>query len=143
MIEVDEKSIKNLQSKFDSLSFEDQKGVYRSALGASANILKKQTKSNIQQASFKKNTDINKGTRHKVKVYSGTNSFARVYIDGYLRMLEGGTITRRTKKGYNRGSIKAYKFFYDARQQTEQQVFKEMESNIFKSIERKWNKRNK
>lgn len=33
-----------------------------------------------------------------------------------LPMLENGTVTRKTKKGYNRGSLKGYKFFQKANQ---------------------------
>lgn len=43
-------------------------------------------------------------------------SFTRKKGSGSFRlpMLENGTVQRKTKKGYNRGSLKAYKFFKKA-----------------------------
>lgn len=54
---------------------------------------------------------------------SGSGSFRLVFF-------EGGTVERHTKKGYNRGSIKANFFFSQAVQETEGQVQQTIDDGI-------------
>lgn len=140
-VKLDENELKALQSKFDSLTFKEQQSAIKGALSSSAGILKKQTKANIASAPFRKNKDLKNGVRHKNRVLSVDKSFATVYLYSWNRILEGGTVLRTTKKGYNRGAIQGYHFFRDAKQQTESKVFAEIENNLLKSIEKKWNRK--
>ena len=144
-IVLDEASMKELQSRFDSLSFKEQKQAYRTGLVKSAGIVKRQAKRNINAAPFRKNDDMKrKGISHKANVNSADSSFVDLRLNSWLRIFEGGTkAARQTKKSYNRGSIKGYQFFASALATTKEQVFREMESNIFNAIEKKWQKANK
>lgn len=142
-VQLDEREMADLQSKFDSLSFKEQKGAIKGALSASAGILKRQTKANINAAPFKKNKDLKNGVKHKNRILSVDQSFATVYLYSWNRILEGGTILRTTKKGYNRGAIQGSYFFRDAKQQTESKVFTAMETNLLKSIHKRWAKNQK
>lgn len=139
-VQLDEKELADLQNKFDSLTFKEQQGAIKGALSASASILKRQTKANIKSAPFKKNKDLTNGVKHKNRVMSVEKSFATVYLFSWNRILEGGTKERVTKKGYNRGTINGSYFFRDAKAQTQDQVFSAMETNLLKSIHKRWNK---
>lgn len=50
------------------------------------------------------------------------------------RFFEGGTKTRKTKKGYNRGKIKALNFFSDARSATKNKVQSTLDDELTKTI---------
>ncbi len=144
-VTMPENEVKDIQDKFDSLTFKQQKAAIKGALTSSASILKRQTARNVDAAPFRKNDQIKgmKGVRHKNRIMSAESSFATVYLYSWNRILEGGTVLRTTKKGYNRGTIKGYHFFRDAKQQTENQVFSEMENNLLKSIHKRWNRNQK
>ncbi len=144
-IVLDEAALKELQSRFDSLSFKEQKQAYRAGLAKSAGIVKRQAKRNINSAPFRKNDDMKrKGITHKANVNSADSSYVDLRLNSWLRIFEGGTKQdRQTKKGYNRGNIKGYQFFASALATTKEQVFSEMEANIFNAIEKKWQKINK
>lgn len=138
--EVDE-----LQKRFDSLTFSEQKSAIRGVLTQSAGILKKQTVRNINAAPFKKSEDMEgyDGVKHKVRLMSVNHSFATVYLWSWNRIFEGGTVLRTTKKGYDRGTIKGYHFFKNAKLQTEDKIFATIENNFYKRIERSWNRKQK
>lgn len=142
-VQLDEKEMTALQSKFDSLTFKEQQGAIKGALSSSANILKKQTKANINAAPFRKNKELKNGVRHRNRILSVEHSFATVYLWSWNRILEGGTVLRTTKKGYNRGAIQGSHFFRDAKMQTENKVFTTIENNLLKSIEKSWNRKQK
>lgn len=144
-LQMDPNEVKALQDKFDSLTYTEMRGVIRSTLTQSAGILKRQTITNINNAPFRKSDQMKggKGVKHKVRVNGVDTSFATVYLWSWLRMLEPGTKQRSTGKGYNRGSVKGYRFFASAKATTEGQVFSEMENRLTKQIEKKWEKNQK
>lgn len=137
---IEEDSLKDLQKKFDSLSFKNQKKVFQSALTKSANILKNKTKKNLNS----KNTSLNKGIKHRTKLTSISDMWSLVHIMGDYRLKwkEKGTVNRRTKRGYNRGTVKGTFFFSKAQQETQSQVFNELESRINENILKIWKKEN-
>ena len=146
---IDEKSLEELQKKFDSLSFKNQKKVFQAALTKSATILKNKTKANLRilkqnPASIRKRTALEKGIKHRTKLTSVKDMWSLVHIMGdyWLKWIEKGTSERRTKKGYNRGVQKGGYFFNKAQQETQSQVFSELENRINENILKIWKKEN-
>lgn len=147
---IDEQSLKELQKKFDSLSFKSQKKVFQAALTKSATILKNKTKANLRNlkqnpASIRKRTTLDKGIKHRTKLTSVKDMWSLVHIMGDYRLkwFEKGTIERRTKKGYNRGVQRGGYFFSKAQQEVQNQVFSELENRINENILKVWKKENK
>lgn len=146
---IDEKSLEELQKKFDSLSFKNQKKVFQAALTKSATILKNKTKANLRilkqnPASIRKRTALEKGIKHRTKLTSVKDMWSLVHIMGDYRLkwIEKGTTERITKKGYNRGVQKGGYFFSKAQQETQSQVFNELENRINENILKIWKKEN-
>lgn len=144
-VTLDANEVANIQDKFDSLTYNEMRTLILGTLTESAGILKRQTIKNVKMSPFEKTDDMEgySGVRHKVRLLSADKSFATVYLWSWNRILEGGTVLRQTKKGYNRGNIKGFRFFATARQQTENQVFTAMETRFLKRIEKTWNKKMK
>ena len=115
MIEVDAKEVLGL---FADLNSRQQKQVYRNALRRAANILVKETRNQLKSKLGRKANSRN--WWHGKTLASGIKSNAdkegkeaKVHIMGDFRLkfFEGGTDIRKTKKGYNRGRMKALNYF--------------------------------
>ena len=151
-VEIDDKQILRL---FSDLSPKKQKAAHRNALKKSASILVRQAKQNLKEVTNKYNskaTNLKKGW-HIKRTKSGKVTakslqqgirlsvdkeaeFAKVHIMGDFRLkwFELGTTVRKTKKGYNRGKMRASYFFKRAKQGTESQISETLQENIRQSI---------
>lgn len=138
---------KQVIQMFRDLDHREQKKVYRTALRKASNILIKETRSNLRNIVKGKITNRKKGSKRSLS--TGIRSSidreatqASVHIMGEYRLkwFEKGTSLRKTRKGYNRGAMKATNFFRDARQSTEKEVFSSIERLITDSIIRVNNK---
>jgi hypothetical protein len=91
----------------------DVRPITYKALVEGCKNLQESTRRRLRAAPFKSN-NMTKGVRYYV---NPDTLEANVNIMGHplLRIFEKGTPLRKTKKGYNRGKIKQYAFFYDAR----------------------------
>lgn len=143
-LEVD---TKQLLQKFASLKSKEQAKTYKMAIKKSLQSLVKETKSNLKKDMGKV---VNKKDKYGATLNSGIKS--KVYKDASggnvtilsnfkLKFFELGTKIRKTKKGYNRGKIKAIYFFKNARQKMENKMTQILDSNIATSILKIWNKK--
>lgn len=158
-IEVDNRAV---LAMFAELDEKRRKQVYRATLNASANILVKQTKSNLRGVVSRTKTKnkwngktLESGVKKKI---SRDAREAEIHIMGdfRLRFFEKGTKDRHTKgrkitgsfyvgkrkyasrtgKGGNRGRIAANYFFRAAKQSTERQIFNEMDNTLSRYIQK-------
>ncbi len=143
-IVVNDKDVMNM---FDELSPKRQKEVYRTALRTSSNILIRQARSNlktiIKSSITKKSSKTGKSLSSGIKMSidrAATQSTIHIMGDFRLKFFEKGTNIRKTKKGYNRGSIVPKYFFKTAVAATEEQIFSSMDKTISESIVRVNNK---
>lgn len=143
-IVVNDKDVMNM---FYELSPKRQKEVYRTALRTSSNILIKQARSNlktiIKSSITKKSPKTGKSLSSGIKMSidrAATQSTIHIMGDFRLKFFEKGTNIRKTKKGYNRGSIAPKYFFKAAVAATEEQIFSNMDKTISESIIRVNNK---
>lgn len=153
MINVDDKS---LMIALSNMSFKKMNSVYKKAMKKSLEPLVKQTKQNLRKSGIKNvgkkkmtstgklwpsmlsgiktsiNTDDNKG-----------DSYGKVHILGEYRLkfFEKGTKTRKTKKGYNRGSISPRWFFRSAVSEKTRECENILDENIRKSIYDTWQRK--
>lgn len=139
-ITVDDKQVLNL---FAELTSKEQKNVYRKALRKASSILIIQTRSNLRSiikgSISKKSSKTGKSLASGIKASidrEATQSTVHIMGDFRLKFFEKGTAIRKTRKGYNRGGIKARYFFRSAQDQTENQIFTEMDNIILDSIQR-------
>ena len=100
----------------------DKNKIILDALIAGGKALVRQTKSNLESSPFRAKAVSNKNPKNMVKGVrmkaDKTYNTVKVHIMGDYRLkwFETGTAFRKTKKGQNRGAIKAYGFFAKARQ---------------------------
>lgn len=132
---------KQVIQMFRDLDHREQKKVYRTALRQASGILVKETRSNLRNIVSGKITNKREGWKRtlstgiRVSVDKNADQ-ASVHImgDHRLKWFEKGTGLRRTKKGYNRGQMKAHYFFKDAQKSKEREVFASIERLITESI---------
>jgi hypothetical protein len=149
--EIDRKQVLDMFNDFDKRM---RKKTLVSVLRKAANILRKQTISNLKSVvrNIDKKDKYNNTLRKGIKVsVQKNNEEVKVHIMGNykLKFFEIGTVPRYTKKWKGKslkkqrytGSIKQYNFFRNAKQQTETQVFNSIEENletIIKQINEKY-----
>lgn len=125
MITINDREIKYF---FDKLSPKEMKKVNRTALRKSAAILVRATRALLRRTGVAVNKPDKRGkTMLQGIKYSiaRDNSEAKVHIMGHslLRIFEKGAANRKTKKSYNRGSIKSFYFFRTAQEQQQTKIF--------------------
>lgn len=141
----------NTEEVFEQLkdfTLKEVKNVQKSALRKIANILKTETKKNLRRALPKSK---NRNPKYNDKLIDGVKSsvnkagtVAKTHVMGSrkkgsgtfrLRFFEAGTVTRKTRKGYNRGKLKALYFFKTAIPQAKQKQINAIDEAITKKIE--------
>lgn len=163
-LQVDAKDVLAL---FADLNSRQQKQVYRNALRRAANILVKESRSQLK---FKLGRKANsKNWWNGKTLVSGIKSNAdrqgkeaKVHIMGDFRLkffemgtkqrkttgsnsasVRGKTPIRRQKKAASRGSISSLRFFSTAQKNKEREIFDSLDNLISESIQRVYNKRRK
>ena len=138
-----------------NLSFKQMNKAYRQGMKKSLDPIVKQTKANLRSSGIKHVTKpyIGKNGKKyksmiqgvKTSVYMGDteDSYGKVHILGEFRLkwFEMGTHQRKTRKGWNRGSITPKWFFRSAYNQKSQQAVDTLDDNIRESIMKAWNKK--
>jgi hypothetical protein len=151
-IRVDDKEVIKALA---NLSFKQMNSAYRKGMKKSLDPILKQTKANLRSSGIKhvnrayigKNGKKYKSMLQGVKssVYMGDteDSYGKVHIMGEFRLkwFEKGTTIRRTRKGWDRGSIAPKWFFRNAVNQKGQQAVDNLDENIRESIMKAWNKK--
>lgn len=133
----------------ESLSTKKIMGIEKKALRKAANVLRKQARSNFRKVlpmaskSGKYSDTLLQGVLSStVEGKDGVD--AKVHIMGSrkktsgtfrARFFEGGTQVRKTKKGYNRGKLKAYNFFAPAVSSTKDKVLNTLDTELSKTIQ--------
>ena len=139
MIEVDNKKVLNL---FANLSSKKQTKVYKQALTKATNILVKETRNELKKGVKNINTvhtsssgkySLSRGIQRKVWK-NGEGATVTILGDYRLKFFENGTKIRKTRKGYNRGTIKAQHFFDRAKQNKAKDIQKQLNDLITNSI---------
>lgn len=164
MIEVDAKEVLGL---FADLNSRQQKQVYRNALRRAANVLVKETRTQLKSKLGRKANS--KNWWNGKTLVSGIKSNAdrqgkeaKIHIMGDFRLkffemgtsnrkttgnnsasVRGKTPIRRQKKSANRGRINSMRFFSTAKQNKEKEIFDSLDKLISESIQRVYNKRRK
>ena len=151
---------------FDELDFRRRRQVYRATLNTSSNILVRQAKQNLRRT-VKTTRNKNKwngktlesGIKKRV-ARDAKSATVSIMGDFRLKFFEMGTKDRNTKgrrvtgsyfkggrnhkirvgRGGFRGRIDASRFFTQARQSTEKQIFAEIDSTLSRHIQRINNK---
>lgn len=148
-IKVDDKEVLKALA---NLSFKQMNKAYRTGMKKSLDPILKQTKANLRTSGIK---NVNKayvgknGKRYmsmvqgvKSSVYIGQteDSFGKVHImkEFRLKWFEKGTSLRRTRKGWNRGSISPKWFFRNAVLQRSREAEQSLDKNISDSIMKAW-----
>ena len=149
-VKVDDREIIKALSK---LSFKQMNKAYKEGMKKALDPILKQTKINLRNSGIK---NVNKpytgknGKKYpsmiqgvKTSVYIGDteDSYGKVHImkEFRLKFFEKGTSIRKTRKGYNRGSIKPKWFFANAVSQMSKQVAESLDENIRNSIIKAFN----
>ena len=150
---------------FADLSGRQQKQVYRNALRRAANILVKETRSQLKGKLGRKansrnwwnNRTLSSGIKSRA---DKEGKSAKVHIMGDFRLkffekgtdnrettgsnidsVRGKTPIRRQKKPASRGRIEPKNFFSTAKRNKEQEIFSTLDKLVSESIQRVYNKR--
>ena len=152
-IKVDDKEVIQALSR---LSFKQMNKAYRTGMKKSLDPILKQTKTNLRGSGIKnvnkpyisrktgkKYLSMVQGVKSSVYIGETEDSFGKVHImkEFRLKWFEKGTNIRRTRKGYNRGSISPKWFFRDAVSQRSAEAAASLDDNIRESILRAFNKK--
>ena len=151
-IRVDDKEVIKALA---NLSFKQMNSAYRKGMKKSLEPILKQTKVNLRSSGIKhvnkpyigKNGKKYKSMLQGVKssVYMGDteDSYGKVHIMGEFRLkwFEKGTTIRRTRKGWDRGSIEPKWYFRNAVNQRGKEAVDNLDENIRESIMKAWNKK--
>ena len=138
-----------------NLSFKQMNKAYRTGMKKSLDPILKQTKANLRSSGIKhvnrayigkngkKYKSMLQGVKTSVYIGDTEDSYGKVHIlnEFRLKWFEMGTNTRRTRKGWNRGSIKPKWFFRMAVNQKASEAEDNLEKNIRDSIIQAWNKK--
>lgn len=139
-------------NKFLELTTKEMKKALKTGVTKAANQLRTATKKTLKQAFPKSNIKgryndrlIDAVRRSKVEENKQHEISTKVHIMGNrdtgsgtfrLRFFETGTGLRKTRKGYNRGSIKALYFFKSANSQFQQQYDRILNDEIARAIDK-------
>lgn len=151
-ITVDDKEIIKALS---NLSFKQMNKAYRNGMKKSLDPILKQTKQNLRNSGIrnvnkpyigkngKKYISMLQGVKTSVYIGDTEDSYGKVHImkEFRLKWFEKGTQLRKTRKGYNRGSIKPKWFFATAVRQKQNEAVNNLDENIRNSIIQAWNKK--
>ena len=151
-ITVDDKEIIKALS---NLSFKQMNKAYRNGMKKSLDPILKQTKQNLRNSGIrnvnkpyigkngKKYISMLQGVKTSVYIGDTEDSYGKVHImkEFRLKWFEKGTQLRKTRKGYNRGSIKPKWFFATAVRQRQNEAINNLDENIRNSIIQAWNKK--
>ena len=151
-ITVDDKEIIKALS---NLSLKQMNKAYRNGMKKSLDPILKQTKQNLRNSGIrnvnkpyigkngKKYISMLQGVKTSVYIGDTEDSYGKVHImkEFRLKWFEKGTQLRKTRKGYNRGSIKPKWFFATAVRQRQNEAINNLDENIRNSIIQAWNKK--
>ena len=151
-VTVDDKEIIKALS---NLSFKQMNKAYRNGMKKSLDPILKQTKQNLRNSGIrnvnkpyigkngKKYISMLQGVKTSVYIGDTEDSYGKVHImkEFRLKWFEKGTQLRKTRKGYNRGSIKPKWFFATAVRQKQNEAINNLDENIRNSIVQAWNKK--
>ena len=151
-VTVDDKEVIKALS---NLSFRQMNKAYRNGMKKSLDPILKQTKQNLRNSGIrnvnkpyigkngKKYISMLQGVKTSVYIGDTEDSYGKVHImkEFRLKWFEKGTQFRKTRKGYNRGSIKPKWFFATAVRQKQNEAVNNLDENIRNSIIQAWNKK--
>ena len=151
-VTVDDKEVIKALS---NLSFKQMNKAYRNGMKKSLDPILKQTKQNLRNSGIrnvnkpyigkngKKYISMLQGVKTSVYIGDTEDSYGKVHImkEFRLKWFEKGTQLRKTRKGYNRGSIKPKWFFATAVRQKQNEAVNNLDENIRNSIIQAWNKK--
>lgn len=138
-----------------NLSWKQMNKAYNIGMKKSLDPILKQTKVNLRTSGIrnvskpyigkggKKYKSMVQGVKSSVYIGNTEDSFGKVHImkEFRLKWFEMGTTLRKTKKGYDRGSISPKWFFKKAVDQKSSEAVENLDQNIRDSIMKAWNKR--
>lgn len=149
-IKVDDREVIKALSR---LSFKQMNKAYKEGMKKALDPILKQTKINLRNSGIrnvnkpytgkngKKYPSMIQGVKTSVYIGDTEDSYGKVHImkEFRLKWFEKGTSIRKTRKGYNRGSIKPKWFFANAVSQKSKQVAESLDENIRNSIIKAFN----
>ena len=151
-IRVDDKEVIKALA---NLSFKQMNSAYRKGMKKSLEPILKQTKVNLRSSGIKhvnkpyigkngkKYKSMLQGVKTSVYIGNTEDSYGKVHIMNEFRLkwFEKGTTIRKTRDGWDRGSIAPKWFFRNAVNQKGQQAVDNLDENIRESIMKAWNKK--
>ena len=149
-VKVDEREVIKALSR---LSFKQMNKAYKEGMKKALDPILKQTKINLRNSGIrnvskpytgkngKKYPSMIQGVKTSVYIGDTEDSYGKVHImkEFRLKFFEKGTSIRKTRKGYNRGSIKPKWFFANAVSQMSKQAAESLDENIRNSIIKAFN----
>ena len=149
-IKVDDREVIKALSR---LSFKQMNKAYKEGMKKALDPILKQTKINLRNSGIrnvsnpyigrngKKYPSMIQGVKTSVYIGDTEDSYGKVHIMKEIRLkwFEKGTSIRKTRKGYNRGSIKPKWFFANAVSQMSKQAAESLDENIRNSIIKAFN----
>ena len=138
-----------------NLSFKKMNKAYKTGMQKSLDPILKQTKVNLRSSGIrnvnkpyigkngKKYKSMMQGVKTSVYIGNTEDSYGKVHIMNEFRLkwFEKGTTIRKTRKGWDRGSIAPKWFFRNAVNQRSQEAVDTLDDNIRESILKAWNKK--
>lgn len=149
-VKVDDREVIKALSR---LSFKQMNKAYKEGMKKALDPILKQTKINLRNSGIrnvnkpyigkngKKYPSMIQGVKTSVYIGDTEDSYGKVHImkEFRLKFFEKGTSIRKTRKGYNRGSIKPKWFFANAVNQMSKQAAESLDENIRNSIIKAFN----
>lgn len=149
-VKVDDREVIKALSR---LSFKQMNKAYKEGMKKALDPILKQTKINLRNSGIrnvskpytgkngKKYPSMIQGVKTSVYIGDTEDSYGKVHImkEFRLKFFEKGTSIRKTRKGYNRGSIKPKWFFANAVRQMSKQAAESLDENIRNSIIKAFN----
>ena len=149
-VKVDDREVIKALSR---LSFKQMNKAYKEGMKKALDPILKQTKINLRNSGIrnvsnpyigrngKKYPSMIQGVKTSVYIGDTEDSYGKVHImkEFRLKFFEKGTSIRKTRKGYNRGSIKPKWFFANAVSQMSKQAAESLDENIRNSIIKAFN----
>lgn len=139
-LDINIEGVDKLIGKFNLFSAKDAKTTLRKALNVVATKVQQDTQAGVPIPYLAKGVVKqyrSKYNRYYVHVLGSKN----IYDTWTLRFFENGTKERETKKGYNRGKIKAYHFLKNASESNEPYFHSMLSQALKESIEKTFNKK--
>lgn len=149
-IRVDDKEVIQALAR---MSFKSMNKAYRQGMKKALDPILKQTKANLRTSGIrnvskpyisrktgKKYKSMISGVKSSVYIGKTEDSFGKVHImkEFRLKWFEMGTNIRKTRKGYNRGSISPKWFFRSAVNQKGEEAARSLDDNIRDAIMKAW-----